>query len=173
MIGGTAVELAPYDPNWPQDFERIRDKLQRLLAPFVVTIEHIGSTSIPGIAAKPLIDVDIILRNSADISGATQILLEQNYEPRGNRYDDDVWAFMMRDSQPPERVYLCPPNNQTHERRMIFRNYLRAHPAEAVAYAKLKLKLAEIHRHDGDRYTAEKRPFIDAIIEKAGNPKRP
>jgi GrpB-like predicted nucleotidyltransferase (UPF0157 family) len=167
MIGGSAVELVPYDPNWSEDFERIRDKLQRLLLPYVITIEHIGSTSIPGIAAKPLIDIDIILRSSADIPAATQRLLDQGYEPRGNRYDDDVWAFMLREGKPPERVYLCPPGNRTHERRVIFRDYLRAHPAEAAAYAKLKLKLAELHRHDGDRYTAEKRHFVDAIIEKA------
>lgn len=165
----TAVELVPYDPGWPRDFDRIRIGLEHLLAGYVVTIEHIGSTAIPGIAAKPLIDIDIILRSAADIPLATRILLKQGYEPRGNRYDDDVWAFMRRDGEPPERVYLCPPNNRTHERRMIFRDYLRAHPAAAVAYAKLKLELAGIHRHDGDRYTAEKRRFIDAIIAKAAN----
>ena len=163
----TAVELVPCDPRWPGDFERIREKLERLLAPYVVTIEHIGSTSIPGIVAKPLIDIDIILRSSADVPAATRILLEQNYEPHGNRYDDDVWAFMRRDGRPPERIYLCPPNNRTHERRVIFRDYIRAHPAEAAAYAALKLELAGMHRHDGDRYTAEKRHFVDAVIEKA------
>ncbi len=167
MTPATAVELVPYDPAWPEDFKRIREKLERLLAPCVVTIEHIGSTSIPGLAAKPLVDIDIILRSSTDIPRATRILLEQGYEPRGNRYDDEVWAFMRRDGKPPERVYLCPPGNQTHERRLIFRDHLRAHPADAGAYARLKLELAEIHRHDGDRYTAEKRHFIDAIIRKA------
>ncbi|AYG66822.1 MULTISPECIES: GrpB family protein [unclassified Rhizobium] len=164
---GTAVELVPYDPNWPDDFGRIRDGLQRLLAPYVLTIAHIGSTSIPGLAAKPLIDIDIILRGLADIPAAARILLDQGYEPRGNRYDDEVWAFMRRDGRPPERLYLCTPGNRTHERRMIFQDYLRAHPADAAAYAKLKRELAETHRHDGDRYTAEKRHFVDAIIEKA------
>lgn len=90
MIAGTAVELVPYDPAWPEDFERIRDKLERLLTPCVTTIEHIGSTSVPGLAAKPLIDIDIVLRGSADIPLATRILLEQGYEPRGNRHDDEV-----------------------------------------------------------------------------------
>ena len=167
MTVGAAVELVPYDPNWPDDFERIREQLQRLVAPYAVTITHIGSTSIPGLAAKPLIDIDIILRGSADVPAATQILLNQGYEPRGNRYDDEVWAFMRRDGMPPERVYLCPPNNRTHEHRMIFRDYLRGHSAEAAAYEKLKLELAKTYRHDGDRYTAEKRHFIEVIIEKA------
>jgi len=162
-----AVELAPYDPAWPAAFERIRDKLERLLTPYVVAIEHIGSTSIPSLAAKPLVDIDIILRSSGDVPLATQLLLDQNYEPRGNRYDDDVWAFMLRDGKPPERIYLCPPNNQTHQRRVIFRDHLRSHPDDMAAYARLKLDLAEKHRRDGDRYTAEKRHFVDAIIDKA------
>lgn len=162
-----AVELAPYDPDWPAAFQRIRDKLERLLTPYVVAIEHIGSTSIPSLAAKPLVDIDIILRSSDDVPLATQLLLDQNYEPRGNRYDDDVWAFMLRDGKPPERIYLCPPNNQTHQRRVIFRDHLRSHPDDMAAYARLKLDLAEKHRRDGDRYTAEKRHFVDAIIDKA------
>lgn len=168
----SAVELVAYDPAWPQDFERIRAKLDLLLTPYVTAIEHVGSTSIPGIAAKPLVDIDIILRSSTDIDPATQILLDQNYEPRGNRYDDDVWAFMLRDGKPPERVYLCPPDNRTHEKRIIFRDHLRAHRDDAEAYADLKLELAELHRRDGDRYTAEKRHFIDAIIEKAEGMRR-
>ena len=163
----TAVELVPYDPDWPAAFQRISDKLERLLTPYVVDIEHIGSTSISGLAAKPLIDIDIILRSSDDVPPATQLLLDQDYEPRGNRYDDDVWAFMLHDGKPPERIYLCPPNNQTHQRRVIFRDHLRSHPDDMAEYARLKLELAEKHRHDGDRYTAAKRHFVDAIIEKA------
>lgn len=164
---GAVVELAPYDPSWPATFERIGKKLAKLLAPYILTIEHIGSTSIPGLVAKPLVDIDIVLRNSAYVPATTQILLDHGYEPRGNHYDDEVWAFLRRDGKPPERVYLCPPNNRTHENRVIFRDYLRAHPTEAAAYGKLKQELVEIHRHDGDRYTAEKRHFVNAVIEKA------
>lgn len=167
MTMATAVELVPYDRDWPAAFERIRAELERLLAPCVVAIEHIGSTSIPGLAAKPLIDIDVILQSSNDVPAATQRLLAENYEPRGNRYDDDVWAFMKRGVNPPERVYLCPQNNATHERRVIFRDYLRSHPADMAAYGRLKEELAARFRFDGDRYTAEKRYFIDAIIDKA------
>ena len=71
MTKGTTVELVQYDPNWPAAFRRIRDKLNRLLTPYVVDIEHIGSTSIPGLAAKPLVDIDIILRSSDDVPPAT------------------------------------------------------------------------------------------------------
>ena len=167
MTTSNPVELVPYDPDWPAAFIRIREKLEELLTPYAVTIEHIGSTSIPGLTAKPLIDIDIILRSRDDIPAATQILLALDYEPRGNRYDDDVWAFMMRDGKPPERIYLCPPNNATHQRRVIFSDHLRSHPVAAAAYAALKQDLAAKFRYDGDRYTAAKRDFIDVVIDQA------
>ena len=74
---------------------------------------------------------------------------------------------MLRDGKPQERIYLCPPNNQTHQRRIIFRDHLRSHPADMAEYAALKQELAAKFQHDGDRYTAEKRHFVDAIIDKA------
>ncbi|MBB3452229.1 GrpB-like predicted nucleotidyltransferase (UPF0157 family) [Rhizobium sp. BK313] len=167
MTASNPVELVPYDPDWPVAFTRIREKLEGLLRPYVVTIEHVGSTSIPGLAAKPLLDIDIVLRGLDDVPAATQILLARNYEPRGNRYDDDVWAFMLRDGTPPERIYICPPDNLTHQRRIIFRDHLRSHPEAAAAYAALKQDLAAKFRYDGDRYTASKRAFVDTIIDRA------
>ena len=166
MTASNPVELVPYDPDWPVAFTRIREKLEGLLRPYVVTIEHVGSTSIPGLAAKPLLDIDIVLRGLDDVPAATQILLARNYEPRGNRYDDDVWAFI-RDGTPPERIYICPPDNLTHHRRIIFRDHLRSHPEAAAAYAALKQDLAAKFRYDGDRYTASKRVFVDTIIDRA------
>lgn len=97
------------------------------------------------------------------------MLLDHGYEQRGNRYDDDVWAFMLRDGKPPERIYLCPPNNRTHERRIIFRDHLRSHPDDRADYTRLKRELAEQYPNDGDRYTAGKRHFVDAIIDKAAS----
>lgn len=167
MTASNPVELVPYDPDWPVAFTRIREKLEGLLRPYVVMIEHVGSTSIPGLAAKPLLDIDIVLRGLDDVPAATQILLARNYEPRGNRYDDDVWAFMLRDGTPPERIYICPPDNLTHQRRIIFRDHLRSHPEAAAAYAALKQDLAAKFRYDGDRYTASKRAFVDTIIDRA------
>jgi GrpB-like predicted nucleotidyltransferase (UPF0157 family) len=167
MTASNPVELVPYDPDWPVAFTRIREKLEGLLRPYVVTIEHVGSTSIPGLAAKPLLDIDIVLRGLDDVPATTQILLARNYEPRGNRYDDDVWAFMLRDGTPPERIYICPPDNLTHQRRIIFRDHLRSHPEAAAAYAALKQDLAAKFRYDGDRYTASKRAFVDTIIDRA------
>ncbi|API50802.1 hypothetical protein BMW22_03365 [Rhizobium leguminosarum] len=160
------VELVPYDPQWPQAFRHIRDKLLALL-PQVLSIDHIGSTSIPGMIAKPLIDIDIVLPGLEHIEDATRMLLAEGYEPRGNRYDDEVWAFLSRGSVPAERVYLCPAGNGTHRKRLAFRDYLIAHPQTAADYVALKRRLAAEFRMDGDRYTAHKRDFVDAVVARA------
>ncbi|RUM21411.1 GrpB family protein [Rhizobium vallis] len=160
------VELVSYDPHWPQAFRHIRARLLALL-PNALSVDHIGSTSIPAMAAKPLIDIDIVLPGLEYIEDATRVLLSQDYEPRGNRYDDEVWAFLSRGSVPAERVYLCPAGNGTHRNRLAFRDYLIAHPQAAADYAALKRRLAVEFRMDGDRYTAEKREFVDAIVALA------
>ncbi|OWV70126.1 hypothetical protein ATY77_18975 [Rhizobium sp. R634] len=160
------VELVSYDRQWPEAFQRIRGKLLALL-PQALAIDHVGSTAIPDMAAKPLIDIDIVLPGLEHIEDATRVLLSENYEPRGNRYDDEMWAFLSRDLVPAERVYLCPIGNRTHKNRLAFRDYLIAHPEAAADYAALKLRLAAEFRMDGDRYTAEKREFVDTIVTRA------
>ncbi|MBY5521130.1 GrpB family protein [Rhizobium leguminosarum] len=166
MTTHNPVELVPYDPQWPQAFQRIRGRLLALL-PQALSIDHIGSTSIPGMIAKPLIDIDIVLPGLEHIEDATRRLLADGFEPRGNRYDDEVWAFLSRGSVPAERVYLCPEGNGTHRNRLAFRDYLIAHPQAAADYAALKRRLAAEFRMDGDRYTAHKREFVDAIVARA------
>ncbi|WP_037094143.1 GrpB family protein [Rhizobium leguminosarum] len=166
MMTHDPVELVPYDPQWPQAFRRIRDRLLVLL-PQALSVDHIGSTSISGMTAKPLIDIDIVLPGLGHIKAATDVLLAEGYEPRGNRYDDEVWAFLSRGLVPRERVYLCPAGNGTHRNRLAFRDHLIAHPEAAAEYAALKRRLAGEFRMDGDGYTAHKREFVDTIVARA------
>ncbi|MBY3484442.1 GrpB family protein [Rhizobium laguerreae] len=166
MATHNPVELVPCDPQWPQAFQRIRGRLLALL-PQALAIDHIGSTSIPGMIAKSLIDIDIVLPGLEHIKDATRRLLAEGYEPRGNRYDDEVWAFLSRGSVPAERIYLCPEGNGTHRNRLVFRDYIIVHPQAAAEYATLKRRLAAEFRMDGDGYTAHKREFVDAIVARA------
>ncbi|NTG00826.1 GrpB family protein [Agrobacterium rhizogenes] len=163
----TLVEIAPYDPNWSRDFSSAETVLRKILGASVVAVDHVGSTAIPGMPAKPIIDIDITLSSLAAVPSASGKLIDAGYEPRGNRYDDDVWAFMLKSSAPKLRVYLCPPQNHTHERRVMFRDYLRHHNEAAEAYSTLKKQLAERFPYDGDRYTAEKSMFVQEIVDKA------
>lgn len=163
----TLVEVVPYNDIWPCEFERISDKLWQLLGDLVVAVDHVGSTSVPGLCAKPITDVGITICELADVDPASDILVENGYEVRGNRYDDEVWGFIKTSGSPKQRVYLCPPANETHSRRILFRDYLRANTETAHAYAALKRDLASKYPYDGDGYTAAKTHFISEVVERA------
>ncbi|MEM9635130.1 MAG: GrpB family protein [Pseudomonadota bacterium] len=163
----TLVELVPHDPNWKQCFAAAEMALRTLLGTRVVSVDHIGSTAIPGMIAKPVIDIDITLSSSTEIQAASAELVGAGYEPRGNRYNDGVWAFLLRTTSPQFRLYLCPPANRTHENRMLFRNYLRQHDETAATYSSLKRQLVDQFAYDGDRYTAEKSQFVLEIVKTA------
>lgn len=163
----TLIKLSAFDPNWTNDFSAAEVLLRANLAKYVVSIDHIGSTAVSGLAAKPVIDIDMTVSSLVDVLGATAELIKIGFEPRGNRYDDDVWAFLWKRRIPEIRVYLCPPSNRTHKLRMLFRDYLRQHDEAAAAYAVLKRQLADQFPYDGDRYTSEKSAFISEIIRQA------
>jgi GrpB-like predicted nucleotidyltransferase (UPF0157 family) len=103
------VRLVPFDGQWAKTFREIAATLQGALSPYVLCIDHIGSTSIPGTLAKPVIDIDVTVRSLDDIGPATDILLDLGYEARGNRHDDGMWAFLFRNGAATSRTYLCPP----------------------------------------------------------------
>ncbi len=163
----TLVEIVPYDASWPRHFLKIAKELRAILGPNAIAIEHIGSTAVPGLPAKPVIDVDVILSGPSDISSASDALVAAGYEARENRYDDGVRAFLKRSATPQQRFYLCPPGNRTHERRLVFRDVLRGHAETAAAYATLKTELARKFPYDGDAYTAAKGDFISRVVGKA------
>jgi GrpB-like predicted nucleotidyltransferase (UPF0157 family) len=161
---GTKVEIVPYDALWPIEFEKIRQDIEMLLPGEFREIEHIGSTAVPGLSAKPCIDVDIILDDVIEMDFCRAILEEAGFEPRGSRYGDSVWAFLRRNALPHQRLYLCPPGSVTHARRILFRNRLREDSALARQYQTLKLQLAQRHEYDGDAYTRAKTDFINTVI---------
>lgn len=100
----TLVEIVPYNKSWAANFAVIEHSIRSLLGPRVVAIDHVGSTAIPGMPAKPLIDVDVTVWSLSDIPSASAVLVAAEYEPRGSRYDDDVWAFLKRSSMPQQRI---------------------------------------------------------------------
>lgn len=162
---GTPVEIVPYDPTWPESYSNIEAELRSLLYGMVQSIDHVGSTAVPSLAAKPYIDIDVVLTDVAHI-GRSRILLETSgYESRGSRYGDGIWAFMIREPFPGQRVYLCPPGNTTHGKRICFRDILRQNSCLAKAYANLKQELAAKHYRDGDRYTQAKTHFIENTLK--------
>lgn len=157
------VDIVDDDEGWPQRFLEAQQKLAGILSIPVASIDHVGSTAVPGLAAKPLIDMDICLQHANSMATACAELEGAGYQPRGARYGDGVFAFLMPGT-PGYRVYLCPPESETHTKRMVFRDRLRADANLAKEYAKLKQQLARQYRYDGDGYTRAKTEFITKVV---------
>ncbi|WP_457581296.1 GrpB family protein [Ensifer canadensis] len=163
----TLVEVVAYDNAWPGAFAALSKHLASLLGSTVIAIDHVGSTAVPGLAAKPIIDIDVTLRGPEALAAGRAALVADGFVSRGNRYDDGVWAFA-KEGSPGQRVYLCPPSSDTHRRRLIFRDHLCQSRETAEAYAAMKRRLAIEFAFDGDGYTAAKTQFIDEVVQRAG-----
>lgn len=164
-----SIVVLDYDPSWPAQFNEIKVKLEGLLDGLVQEICHIGSTSVPGLCAKPKIDVDVVLEAEELIPLGIERLTQAGYTFHGNKYDDGMWAFTTGRGSFGERVYLCAPGTPTHQKRLFFRDHLRANPDDAAEYGALKMRLASKTESDWHYYTGSKGPFVAAIITRAAS----
>lgn len=160
------VVIVDYDPAWPTMFESLRDRIAAALGPMAVAIEHVGSTSVPDLPAKPIIDIDVVVR-ADDVTSAIAALGALGYRHEGNLGVDGREAFRWCADFPDHHLYLCPEGSPALRRHILFRDYLRAHPDVARDYAEHKRELAALHHGDRSKYQDAKAGFIDSIFEKA------
>ncbi len=170
------VAIVPYDPRWPESFRQEEEHLQRLLpGDLVRRIEHFGSTAVPGLAAKPIVDILVEVTDLAETRARiAPVLRAQGYEYlwRPTTGDDGppfyAW-FIKRDSQTGARthhIHMVEGSFVEHWDRLFFRDYLRAHPDVAHEYARLKGQLA-VDCADRAAYTQGKADFIAAVMNRA------
>ena len=164
-----SVTIVPYDRRWPQRFAREKASLAEALGPRALAIEHIGSTAIPRLCAKPIIDLMVAVRQlDADLAACAPALqrLEFAFEPRPDFLDS---RFFEKGPWHGERYHLhvTEYGSAFWEEKLLFRDYLRSHPATAQAYCALKQRLSAQHRHDRFGYTAAKGAFIVEVIALA------
>lgn len=164
------VVIVEYDPRWSLMFEEEAAQIAEVLSKdMIVGIEHIGSTAVPGLVAKPIIDLLVSVRSLAE---AKQVAVSP-LEELGYAY----WF----DNPDPQRMFFVkglPPNSpRTHHihiiesdsilrERLLFRDYLREHPAEASRYAQLKRHLAQQFSTDREAYTSGKSEFVQSVMQK-------
>lgn len=161
-----AIRLVDYDPAWPALFRSRREAIASLLG-HPADIQHIGSTSVPGLCAKPKLDIDaVLLSNDARIDAAER-LKNDGYVFHGDPYGADRWTFTKDEAPYGTRLYLCLPGNPAHGDRILFRDYLRSHPDAAERYAALKRKLAMEANGDWDHYTGGKSDFVADVLRQA------
>lgn len=171
MGASGSVAVVPYDPEWPRRFDAERALLERVLAPWLASgIHHVGSTAIPGIAAKPVIDMIAGVRNFEEARAAFEPLREQSYVYAPHR-PGIAHHFSKPSSRLPETqvgLHLTEPTSDLWRERLAFRDALRRDPALFAQYEALKLGLAEENPVDLDAYTAGKRDFVRAVLSDLG-----
>ena len=162
------ITIEDYDPRWPGKFETLRSRIARVLDALVNAIEHIGSTAVPGLAAKPIIDIDILLRSAGDFPLVRARLATLGYEHEGDQGIAGREVFRIPPGEISHHLYVCLPDSQEYVRHIAFRNYLRSHQEEASAYAVLKRQLARKFAIDREAYTQAKTDFVRQILLRSG-----
>jgi GrpB-like predicted nucleotidyltransferase (UPF0157 family) len=160
-----AIVIVEYDPAWPSEFVRLRDRAKAALGDVAVAIEHVGSTAVPGLPAKDLIDMVVVVESDDDVNEAIARLQAIGYRARGNLGVEGREAFWWPEGEKRHHLYVSPTTSAELHAQVAFRDRLRADPAVARAYVALKRNLAARHRNDRIAYTEAKTEFIDAVLE--------
>jgi GrpB-like predicted nucleotidyltransferase (UPF0157 family) len=163
----STVIVVAYDPSWPALFERIRASVWPAVHDLAAAIEHVGSTSVPGLAAKPIIDLVIVvpMERVPSVIGRLDSL---GYQHRGDLGIAGREAFRPPVGSPEHHLYVCPPDSPGLANLIAFRDQLRRRPELAHAYGALKTDLAAQFGHDRAAYVAAKTAFIVDVLRQAG-----
>jgi GrpB-like predicted nucleotidyltransferase (UPF0157 family) len=163
------VEVVPHDPLWRDEFEAEAKHVAAALGENVAAVHHIGSTAIPNIHAKPILDLLVEVRDIAELDGRSSEMESLGYEVMGE-YGIPGRRYFRKDNHEGIRthhVHAFEAGSAEAERHLAFRDYMIAHPAEAQSYGELKRRLAEEHRHSIDAYMDGKDGFIKEINRRA------
>ena len=165
LIGGREerqVEIVEYDASWPWVFEQHRQRILSVMATAARTVEHIGSTAVPGLAAKPIVDIMVTVDDPNDEATYLACLMDAGYVLRVREVDHRMFRTLKRDVQ----VHIWRAGSDDEERHLVFRDHLRGSADDRKAYAALKRSLAGRWR-DVNYYAEAKGPFIRQMVESA------
>lgn len=161
-----------YQASWPIQFQQIADVLSTAMSPHYKNIAHVGSTAVPGLAAKPIIDIDIIYENPADFIAIRSALENLGYYHNGDQGIKDREVFKRQPGaqhlvldQIRHHLYACPLKSLELNRHLLFRDFLRENPAARKEYQALKFQIAETAGQDRKRYAHLKEEQARELIE--------
>ncbi|SER35718.1 GrpB family protein [Neolewinella agarilytica] len=171
--------ILPYSPEWPSQFLLIGELLTTALGPAHLRIEHIGSTAVPGLAAKPIIDIDIVYAQDASLQAIIEALNSLGYFHNGDQGIPGREVFKRRKpsaghpvlDQIQHHLYACPEGNPELRRHLLFRDYLRTNEEAREEYAQLKSSIATAAAQDRKQYAKLKeegaREFVERVLAVA------
>lgn len=159
-----AIEVVAYRAEWPVQFERVADDLRGALRTVAsATVEHVGSTSVPGLAAKPILDIDVVV-DGPQVGKAVAALERIGYKHRGDLGVSGREAFIAPDDQPRRHVYVCRRGTLNVRNHLAVRDVLRRRPDLREQYAEVKLRLAADCDMDIDTYLAGKSAVLQNVL---------
>jgi phosphoribosylformylglycinamidine synthase subunit PurQ / glutaminase len=170
-VASEPVVICDYDPDWPARYEQLRALIAPVLGALATAIDHVGSTAVPGLAAKPTIDLVVRLRSAADLPAAIERLARLGYDHEGDFgiAGREAFATPAGYSTHDHHLYVCLPDWRGYDDQIAFRDHLRSHPSAARAYERLKRVLAARHGRDRTAYTNGKATFVSDVLKRAAS----
>ncbi len=167
------IKIVPYDCAWPELFEAEAACIRNVMGSLAVCVEHVGSTAVSGLAAKPVIDIQVAVATLATLRTYSEPLAQIGYSHVLLGPFDLVYPFFQKPAEWPSthHVHLCVTGSEQERRHLAFRDYLRCHPMVAAEYVELKRTLAAAN--DGttlesrERYSLTKSQFVSSVLERA------
>ena len=164
------IIVTPYDKKWKTDFEQICRELEGAIGDLIIGIEHVGSTSVKGMSAKPCIDMDVVTKDHSVFDEIVERLGSIGYIHEGDLGIQGREAFRYTDKPHlmTHHLYVCPQDSEELHRHVTFRNFLRQNPEAVKKYSLVKEKAAELFPDDIDRYIEYKTPCIEELYALCG-----
>ena len=165
-----SVIVLPYDKAWKIAFEEIKRELEAALAELAIGIEHVGSTSVEGLSAKPCIDIDVVIRDYSVFDAVVERLQTIGYLHEGDLgiRDREAFKYENKPNLQKHHLYVCPQYSAELHRHITFRDYLRSHPEAVRQYSAVKEQAAQLYPNDIDQYIAFKSPCIEELYRSCG-----
>ncbi|NGZ77948.1 GrpB family protein [Saccharibacillus alkalitolerans] len=160
------VRLSTYDPDWVRRFEEEADFLRTVFGGEIVRFEHFGSTSVPGMKAKPVIDMMMLVRDIGSIDAYNEKMTALGYEAAGDWGIPGRRLFRKGGADRTHHIHVYEDNHPQIARHLVLRDYLRIHPDEAEAYSALKERLASEHAETSG-YSPAKKAFVSELEKRA------
>ena len=164
------VIVLPYDAAWESAFEAIKAEIQTALGDLMLGIEHVGSTSVKGMSAKPCIDIDVVIRDYSVFDAVVQKLDVIGYIHEGDLGIQDREAFKYADKPHlmTHHLYVCPRESEELHRHIVFRDFLRKNPEAVKKYSRVKKTAAQLFPDSIDQYIEYKSPCIEELYKECG-----
>lgn len=165
-----SVVVLPYDEHWELAFIQIKDEIQEALGSLALSIEHVGSTSVRGLSAKPIIDIDVVIKDYSLFDAVVRALGEIGYHHEGDLgiTAREAFKYSGKEHLQKHHLYVCPQDSAELKRHVAFRNYLRANPEAVREYSRIKVEGAMLYPNDIEKYIQHKSPFIEKIYREIG-----